>query len=299
MKFALFSVIAAAAAMFAPAVADAQSSRGGIRSFGHESPESAAKILSDFRNYRIGDYCFEFVIKHVPRRSDDTKTYHGTIWTTWGGDGPLFRVELQDAAPAAGAAAGGTGDAKTAAAAVRFILKSGPSSALWTLGADGRPALVTGNVNKPFFPGLIITPLELQTPFSYWADSRYIKTDRFRGRPTHFFEMRPPADFLRANPQIGSVRLGFDRAYNALMQAVVLNPAGDETRKLEAESFTKVRDVYIPEELRVLDLVKRDKDIMRVTAAAVRLRNPREVFDPATLDRPARKPLPEFFVKVE
>jgi len=265
---------------------------GGVRGFRQESPEVAAKFLEDFRNYRIGQFCFKFTIKHVPRRGDETVNYDGVLWTAWAGDGPVFRIELTPPKGAKNAAG-------TAVAIGRFILKSGPNPRLWAADASGKPVALASGANKPFFPGLIFTPFELQTPFTYWSGAEYIRTDRFRGRPTHFFKMTPPAAFRAANPKIGHVQLGFDRQFNALMQAVVFDPNGNELRKFEAESFAKVQNVYVPEEFRVLDLVSRDKDIFRVTEAAVHIRHPDGIFNPETLGAPAPLPLPEKFGKVE
>jgi hypothetical protein len=286
---ALFPALLAFAAL-APERAPAQSFDDG--GSGRLSPKAAQGVLEKFRQFGITDTCFRFTLTHVPRRGGNEVVHNGVIWTSWYNDGPVFRVELT-AANAKGAAA----------APVRFILQSGRNPSLWQLDASGKPARVVGLASKPFLPGLIITPLELQQPFTFWKDARYLETRRFRGRPTHFFQMNPPEDFKLAQPEIGFVRIGIDKGYErVLMQAMVYDAKGEELRKLEVEGFTKVKEFYIPEELRFHDQVTRDKDIFVVRQAAVGLHPkdfPKElIFHPRTLNKPAPQPDEKLFEKV-
>jgi hypothetical protein len=279
---------ASAFVAFAPGRVAAQSfSDDG--SSGRLSPRAAQEVLEGFRNFSVTNSCLRFTITHVPRRGGGEVVHQGVLWTSWR-EGPIFRVELTPG--------GGTKDAPKTP--VRFILKSGKDASLWHLDGFGRAARVSSAANKPFLPGLIITPLELQQPFTYWKDAKYVETRRFRGRPTSFFQMTPPEDFKLAYPELGFVRIGIDRGYKtALMQAMIYNAKGEELRKLEVESFAKVKEAFIPEELRFHDQVTRDKDIFRVHQAAVGIRLGESIFNPATLTKPAPQPEEAQFSKVD
>jgi hypothetical protein len=278
-----------------PLPAPAQSSDFGNSRYAQLSPKTAQEVLDDFRRVPLADTCFRFTLTHVPRRGGNETVHNGVMWTSMR-DGPVFRVELFPAKDAKNSGQTGT----TNAPPVRFILKSGKDAALWRLDGLGKPARVHRAADAPFLPGLIATPLELQQPFTYWSDIKYLETRRFRGRPTHFFQMNPPADFKLAHPGLGFVRIGIDRNYQvALMQAMIYDAKGEELRKLEVESFVKVKEVFIPEELRFHDQKTRDKDIFRVRSAAVKIRNNPSVFDPATLVRPAPQPDEKSFEKVD
>lgn len=278
---AMFVAVAALAPSKVPAQSFSDDSSGQL------SPAAAAEFLDNFRRFGIADTCFRFTITHVPRRGGNETDYNGTIWTSWQ-NGPIFRVEITAAK---------TKD--TAANTVRFILKSGREPSLWRLDASGKAARVNGSANKPFLPGLIITPLELQQPFTYWKNAKYIETRRFRGRPAHFFQMNPPEDFKLAQPEIGFVRVAIDKGYErVLMQAMIYDSKGEELRKLEVEGFSKVSEVYIPEELRFHDQKTRDKDIFVVRQAAVKLRHAGSIFNPHTLDKAAPQPDEKLFEKV-
>ena len=127
----------------------------------------------------------------------------------------------------------------------------------------------------------------------------YLRTIRYKGRPTHLYRMTPPADFKKANPDISHVQLGFDRTYNALMQAVIFDAKEKPLRYLEAESFAKVQEQYIPEEIRLRDAVTRDRDLFRVTAAALNLRFDRAIFTPEGLRQPAPLPAENLFTTID
>ncbi|MDR0535930.1 MAG: hypothetical protein LBG65_06260 [Puniceicoccales bacterium] len=284
----VFAVAAAGQGAWAPA-ARAQSIGGEMRP-PQLSEAGQAETLQRFRSLRLADSCFHFTITHIPRRGGQEVAHKGIIWTSWR-DGPVFRIELERPAGSA---------EKTP---LRYILKGGKNAAIWGLDAAGKPARLNKAANQPFFPGLIITPLELQQPFAYWQTVEYDGTRRFRGRPTHFFKMLPPGDFKRAHPEIGFVRIGIDKGYDSqvLMQASIFNDSNDEVRRLEIESFNSIKGVYIPEELRLLDLRTRDRDVFRVTKAAVLddARYAQDIYAPATLGATPPLPPPARFTKID
>ncbi len=250
------------------------------------TPDQADRVFEDFRQSGLGgDACFDFTITHRLQKSDVETQYLGTLWLSRKGSGQIVRVEINKA-----------GDKPESAR--RFILPGGAMPVLWVLDDKGKPVESTEQTLKPLFPGLIFSPFELQTPFTHWP-RKYEQTTRFRGRPTHVFAMTPPAEFKAEHPEIGFVKLSFDRAYNALIQAIIFDKDAKPLRRLDAERFAKVQEQYVPEEIRLRDERTRDKDILRFTHAALRLKLPAAVFDPATLVAPAERPLPEKFSPTE
>jgi hypothetical protein len=275
--------------VLAPLASHAQFGGGSIGDTAYRriTPEDATKLLQDFRRYRLpDDFCFEFVITHKPRRGDDETKYNGTLWGTWNEKGPLIRVELKKSD-------------EPLSSTRRFILQSGPAPDLWGIGTDGKPTRSADDTLKPLFDGLIFTPFELQTPFTYWDKYQYVGTKGFKNRATHIFDMTPPDSFKARHPEFGYVRLSFDREYNALMQAVIYDSAKKPQRQLEAVSFNKVQGQYIPGEVSLRDETNRDKDTMSITAAVLKINLPKSVFDPATLAHPAPKPQAESFTKLD
>jgi hypothetical protein len=233
-----------------------------------------------FREMRLSNTCLRFTITHMPRKGDKEVVHKGVVWTTFYGDGPIFRMEL---APA------------NSGKPLRLILKGGPSPALWLNDGKGQPAISS---NKALLPGLIFTPFELQTPFVYWKDTKYETTQSFRGRPVLAFRINPPGHFKTSHPDVGFVRIKLDRQFGVIMQTVVYNAAEKEVRKYEAETFTEVKGIYIPEELRVFDLATRDKDVFRVNQAAVQLKHDLGIFSPDSLDKPAKQPPEADFIRI-
>ncbi|MBP3302756.1 MAG: outer membrane lipoprotein-sorting protein [Opitutales bacterium] len=231
------------------------------------SPEDAKKVLSEFRAYRMaGDFCMKFEITHYLRKSDETETCTGTLYGTWEKGAPILRIEITN----------GNGEKS-------FLLIGGNAPELWTLDSEKRPVRMDKNSTEPFFENLIFTPFELQTPFVYWENAQYERTRRFRGRPVHFFKMTPPESFLSENSDVGFVRIGFDRVYNALVSAEVFDAAGKLKKTFSLSRVQKVQEQYTIRELELRDDKTRDKDEFVVTAAALNLRFPRSVFTPEGL----------------
>ena len=230
----------------------------------------ANEVLGDFRASRLnGDLCFRFEVIHKPRKGESSPPVAGVVWAGWTQEGPRVRVELRptDGAPA-----------------LAFIAtKSAQGSRLW-LRRGGR-TVENPRADEPLAAGLLLLPSDLALPYTHWEDTRYVKTERSRGRPVHFFLATNPA---KAEPT--KVTFALDRTYGALVQATSLDAAGAARRTLQVEEFSKVDEQWILGSCSVRDEATRDVDLLRVTAAAVRRRLDATTFDPATLDRPA--PLP-------
>lgn len=233
----------------------------------------AKEVLGDFRSSRLnGDLCFKFEVIHKPRQGDSAPAVPGVLWAGWTNEGPRVRVELR---PIDGTRA------------LCFIAaKSAQGSRLWL--RRGATTVENPRQDEPLAPGLLLLPSDLALPYTHWEDTRYVKTERSRGRPVHFFLATNPAKVAPA-----SVGFALDRTYGALVQATSFDAAGIARRTLQVEEFSKVDEQWILGACSVRDEATRDVDLLKVTEAAVRRRFDAATFDPATLDRPA--PLPTGF----
>lgn len=253
--------------------AHAQGAFGGFDGdeFRKLSPDESAKVLANFRNHRQpGVSRLRFVITHAERRSDDETRYAGELVSAWDAAGMVSRIELnREGAPA---------DQRRS-----FLIRGGQSPALWTLGADGKPVRADAEALKPLHPGLVFTPYDLQLPFIHWRDAKYRETARFRATPTDYFRMTPDATFRTAHPEVGSVLLGFTRAYSALVRAETVDAKGRTLRDLRAESFGKLQGQWIIREMQLRDGVTRATDTLTVKSAALNRALPPEVFTPEGL----------------
>ena len=230
----------------------------------------AKEVLHDFRASRLnGDLCFKFEVIHKPRRGEASPAVPGVLWAGWSSEGPRVRVELRP-----------TGGAPL----LSFIAtKSAQGSRLWL--RRGGVTVENPRTDEPLAPGLLLLPSDLALPYTHWEDTRYVKTERSRGRPVHFFLAANPA---KAAP--ASVSFALDRTYGALVQATSLDAAGVARRTLQVEEFSQVDEQWILGACSVRDETSRDIDLLKVTEAAVRRRFEAATFDPATLAQPA--PLP-------
>lgn len=268
--FRVFSFLfLAAIALAVPAFAQ---SRIGVKQL---KPEEADAVLAAFRAYRLpADSCMIFEIVHKPRKSDEESVYEGTMWGKYFDGAIALRLQIgKKGAPAS--------EEK------RFLIRGGKSPELWELNAAGQVEKVNAESTRPFFADLIFTPFDLQTPFLFWENYEYNRTRRHRARPVHFFKMFPPADFAAANPGIGSVHIGFDRVYNALVNAEVRDKDGKKLKSFSLGKVQKVQEIYTFKELELRDEVSRDRDTLVVRAAALHLALPKAFFLPENLAEPA------------
>ncbi|MGN0834693.1 MAG: hypothetical protein ACI4QA_02535 [Candidatus Spyradosoma sp.] len=273
--FSFLRKILLAAAFAAVALATplaAQSRDMGLKQL--DTAEAAA-VLDAFRAYRFpADYCLRIDIIHKPRKSEDETRFSGTLWGTSDAEGVLLRLDV---------GAAGTPEAERK----RFLIRGGKAPQLWTLDAEGKPEKIDAAGTRPFFSGLVFTPFDLQTPFLFWEKCEYDGTRRYRARPVHFFRMFPPADFSeKIDSEIGSVRIGFDRVYNALVVAEARSRDGERLKTFTLGSIRKTQGLYMFKELELRDEKTRDRDTLVVRAAALRLRFAPELFTPEFLAKP-------------
>ena len=236
------------------------------------TPEQGQAFLASFRHSRLnGDLCLRFEIVHKPRKGESLAPVQGTLWASTHGETQLLRGEIKDA---------------LGKPALSFItVKSAQGSRVWI---SRRGALAQELDDKspliPLADGLILSPFDLQLPFTHWPATAYLTTEK-RRRPVHTFD---------ALNQIGhepaKVNFAIDRTYGVLVQASCFDVNGKKTRTTQVEEFSKVEDQWMLAACSVLDETTRDTDLLRIIEAALGKHNAPQTFEPATLAQPAAQP---------
>jgi hypothetical protein len=234
--------------------------------------EESAQFLAGFRNSRLnGDLCLRFEITHKPRRGEASVPVPGTLWASSAAGGQVLRGELKDA------------QGRPALAFISF--KSAKERRVW-VSVKGAPAKELDD-RAPLVPladGLLISPFDLQMPFTHWPKATYVTTER-RRRPVNVYEA---ANLAGGEP--AKVTFAIDRVYGILIQAICLDAKGEKTRLMQVEEFSKVGEQWMLAECSVRDEASRDTDLLRITEAALDAKLAPETFEPATLTRPAVQP---------
>ena len=236
------------------------------------TPEQGQAFLAGFRHSRLsGDLCLRFEIVHKPRKGDSFAPVQGTLWASTQGEAQLLRGEIKDA---------------QGKPALAFLtVKSAKGGRVW-ISRHGAAAQELDDM-APFIPladGLILSPFDLQLPFTHWPATAYLSSEK-RRRPVHVFD---------ALNQIGhepaKVNFAIDHAYGVLIQATCFDAQGKKTRTTQVEEFSKVEDQWMLAACSVLDETTRDADLLRITEAALGGNFTPQTFEPATLAQPAAQP---------
>ena len=236
------------------------------------TPEQGQAFLAGFRTARLtGDLCLRFEIIHKPRRGESLPAVQGTLWASTRGEAQLLRGEIKDA---------------QGKAALAFItVKSAKGSRVW-VSRHGAPAQELDD-KAPLIPladGLILSPFDLQLPFTHWAATAYLTTEK-RRRPVHTFDA-----LNQVGHEPAKVNFAIDRIYGVLVQASCFDASGKKTRTTQVEEFSKVDDQWMLAACSVLDETTRDADLLHVTEAALGGSFAPSTFEPATLAQPAAQP---------
>jgi len=236
------------------------------------TPEQGLAFLAGFRHSRLnGNLCLRFEVVHKPRKGESFAAIRGTLWAASHGTDQLLRGEIKDA---------------QGKPALAFItVKSANGSRVW-VSRRGAPAQELDD-KAPLIPladGLILTPFDLQLPFTHWPATAYLTTEK-RRRPVHTFD---------ALNQIGhepaKVNYAIDHVYGVLIQATCFDANGKKTRTLQVEEFSKVDEQWMLATCSLLDETTRDADLLRITEAALGENFAPQTFEPATLAQPASQP---------
>ena len=236
------------------------------------TPEQGQAFLAGFRTARLNSaLCLRFEIVHKPRKGESLPAVKGTLWAASKGSDQLLRGEIKDA---------------QGKPALAFItVKSAQGSRVW-VSRRGASAQELDNKTPliPLAEGLILTPFDLQLPFTHWPATAYPTTEK-RRRPVHTFD---------ALNQIGhepaKVNYAIDHVYGVLIQATSFDANGKKTRTLQVEEFSKVDGQWMLAACSLLDETTRDADLLRITEAALGGSFAPSTFEPATLAEAAEQP---------
>ena len=242
------------------------------------TPEQGQAFLAGFRTARLNSaMCLRFEIVHKPRQGESLAPIRGTLWAASHGDAQLLRGEVDDT------------QGKPAFAFI--TMKSGKDARVW-ISRNGAPAQEL-DAKAPLIPlaeGLLLTPFDLQLPFTHWPATAYLNTEK-RRRPVHVFDA-----LNQPGREPAKVNFAVDHAYGVLIQATCFDAQGKKTRTMRVEEFSKAGDQWMLAACSVLDETTRDADLLRITEAAVGERFGTTPFEAATLAVPA--PLPTHFQKL-
>jgi hypothetical protein len=254
-----------------------------LAQFGKPDAEEAARLIRQVRQAGIpGDFYLQFELRAMPRRGEG-RTFQGQLWGSRNEQGAVTRVEVTDAA----------------GVSHRLLIQNGERASVWRL-ADGRATpLEVGEWFAPLIPGVEVSAFDLQMPFLYWPDAAVEKITRILGRPAHAFIFRPPEEFRAQQAGITGVRAYLDGQYNALVQTEHLGRDNRPTRTFSLISLKRIGDQPIPRQADFRNDVTRDKTRLQVTAAALDLKLPPAVFQPASLAQPAAAPAGAQIVRID
>ncbi len=242
------------------------------------TPAEVPAVLAQFRASRLpGDACLKVTITHKPRRGEDSTPLPGLLWIGWSEGGPCVRFEARDA------------QGKTAFA---FLArKSAGHDELW-VSERGQPAraIADRGLGTPLAAGLLLTPFDLNLPFTRWTQTEYRSTERVIGRPAHLYVAKNPQPTVPAE-----VTFAIDRAYGALLSATCADAAGKALRTLKVEEFGKAGEQWMFAAISVRDEASRDIDLLQVTHAALGLRLDAAFFSPDKLRESANVPADDRF----
>ena len=234
--------------------------------------EQGQAFLAGFRSARLtGDLCLRFEIIHKPRKGDSLPAVQGTLWAASRDDAQLLRGEIKDA---------------QGKPALAFLtVKSARGTRVW-ISRQGAAAQELDD-KTPLIPvsaGLILSPFDLQLPFTHWPATAYLSTEK-RRRPVHVFDA-----LNQPGREPAKVNYAIDHAYGVLIQATCFDANGRKTRTMQVEEFSKVDEQWMLAACSVRDEVTRDADLLRITEAALGDLRGSSVFEPATLAQPAPRP---------
>ncbi len=242
------------------------------------APEEAEPFLERLRAQRLpNDFVFRFAFIHFPSRGERVN-YAGDLWGSWDDNGPLLRAILQREAVSMEREAG---------APVEFLLHGGVEPEVWRKSFfDGVSPLSAADWERPLLDGLVYTAFDLGLPFVYWPDATYLRSFRFRGRPVHFFEARPPADqtVMIGGRTVERVEMAIDADFMALSRARVFGDGDRLLRTISVNDFVRLSSGnYIVGSIDVTDQATRDRTRFEVRAAQDQIRLDPALFDPARL----------------
>jgi len=231
--------------------------------------EEGERRMEHFRRQRLdGDYCFRFVLEHLPSKAK-TVRYYGTMWGSWNERGPITRIELST-------------EPDTLQidndSCIEMIFQNGPEPEAWLRRSrkDEFVQLTGDALLEPVLAGIVYTPFDMQMPFLYWDEYKYEGPVRVRTSVAQTFLMLPPEE----TTNIQGVRIGIDDTYNALRRIEVIAGVGEPRSEFTVESFKQVQEQWIVKRIVLKDNASGDRTRFKVRAASVGLILPETIFLP-------------------
>lgn len=249
------------------------------------SAEEGQRFLERFRAQRLqGDYCFKFLLEHLPRRGR-TVRYQGTLWGSWNEAGPVSRISLNPVAS--------LGEASTVPP-LEWVVQNGQNPQVWARQGNSPAFTPLGDaaLMEPLFQGVLYRPFDLLMPFIYWEDYQCEGIKTIGTRIVQQFLMQPPSEV--AFPGLSAVRLALDSQYQALLRIEILNTEDKAITRFDVESFKKVQEQYIVKRITLGDRLSGERTRFKVIAAAVGLELPLSTFDAQNFSEAPQIPSEQF-----
>lgn len=250
---------------------------------GRPGDVEAARILEQFRQAGLaGNFYLAIELRALPRRGEE-RVFPGRLWGGREASGPAFRLEIED----------GRGGAH------RLILRNGVEGGVWRWAGGAVEQLAPAAAVAPLFPGVEVSPFDLQMPFLYWPEAQLEKLARAFGRPAYSYLFKAPAGFLEQGGGFAAARAYLDTQFNALMQTELVAANGGVLKTFYLVSLKKVGEQYVPRQADYRNELTRDKTRFQVTGAALNLALPAGAFSPASLAEPWAPPAAALVLPVE
>jgi hypothetical protein len=117
-----------------------------------------------------------------------------------------------------------------------------------------------GDLNRPI-NGLNLDWADLSLSFLWWAGGRVVGSERVRGRFCYIVDLKAPEDEVA---RYAGVRLWIDPETSLLMQADAYDARNRPIRRLQVKSLRKIDDIWMVQNLDILDHATRERVTLRV-----------------------------------
>ncbi len=249
---------------------------------GKPDQAEGAQVLAGFRNAGIhGAYWLKFDLRVMPRKGDE-RVLSGEMFGRQGADGPLTRLAVDDL--------GNQGGNHLQL----YLFKGGasPEAWEWNYGQRGiTPGKMDAGQMLAPVHGTDLTPFDLLMPFLRWQDFVYEGVANVRGRPAHTFLLYPPAPLAMpvtaAGPAPAAIRVFLDTQFSAMTQAEWIGEDGKPLKTVTVLDLKKVGEQWLVKSIDLRNHQTRAKTRFAVTAAALDLTLPAELFAPENISQPA------------
>ncbi len=225
------------------------------------SQEAAFERWQEFVSSGLGcDYCTVFEIKHRPRKGEEIK-YIGSMFGAQRGHVIYTRIEVAPAAFPKNKSV--------------FILKNSPQATdVWKFVSGKFEKLSKADWLKPMLEELIYSPFDLLMPYKFWQPV-YVGADKVASQAVHIYDLKSP-DFSNS-----VVRVSLTRDFNAPAQ-IQFFTGKDNARTARLGSVKRVDGLWIMREISVKDEFSKDKDILKITHANLKLNLDKSIFSPTS-----------------